>query len=304
VLPIRPRQLLGCLQMTEPADMALGDEEQERLNAERWANEDFVSIYARSDLRAVEETLIARHRVALSGRVLELGCGAGRLTGHLCELAEVVHGVELSAAMVAYCRRTYPGALVEQGDLRDLSRFQSDYFDVVFAPYNVLDVLGDAERRRVLAEVQRVLRARGLLIMSSHNRGYTPPVPLIVQLSMGSPRRPLASLRALPRRLANRRRLRGLEVERAGYAVCNDAAHDFSLLHYYISRDAQARQLEEHRFELLECLDLDGREVEAGADAPRCAELHYVARALQRGSRSRCREGPPPGGAASASETA
>ena len=38
-----------------------------------------------------------------------------------------------------------------------------------------------------------------------------------------------------------------LERERHGYAIVNDSAHDYSILHYYVSRDAQAQQLDERR---------------------------------------------------------
>ncbi len=244
---------------------------QESLNAELWARGDFVEHYATRDLRPVEAMLLDRHRDALAGRVLELGCGAGRLTGHLCELARVMHGVDLSPAMVAYCRQTYPQATFSERDLRDLSMFEGSSFDVVAAPFNVLDVLGDAERRRVLDEIRRVAAADGLLIMSSHNRGYAPRLNATIRLYLGNPRR-------LSRRLGNRRRLRPLQRNEDGYAILNDEAHDFSVLHYYISRDAQERQLAEQGFELLECLDLDGRPVKAAEVAAHCAELHYVAR--------------------------
>jgi SAM-dependent methyltransferase len=257
-----------------PADV------QERLNAEFWARGECVSYYATDELRVAERTLLERHRDALSGRVLELGCGAGRLTGHLCELARVLHAVDISPAMVAFCRNRYPRAVFSEADLRDLSQFEDDSFGVVVAPFNVLDVLGDGERNRALDEIRRVLVAGGLLIMSSHNRGYRPRLATGIQVLIGSPRRPAASVRSLPRRLRNRRRLRRLEHAEAGYAIVNDDAHDFSVLHYYISRDAQERQLADEGFELLECLDLDGRDVPAGASAASCPELHYVARGV------------------------
>jgi SAM-dependent methyltransferase len=262
----------------DDTETAIASTDQASLNADRWARGEYVDFYATSELRAAEEVLLERHRGALSGRVLELGSGAGRLTGHLCELAEVVHGVELSAAMVAYCRRTYPRALVEEGDLQDLSRFENGSFDAVFAPFNVLDVLGDRDRRLVLDDIRRVLKADGLLLMSSHNLDFTPRLGPTVRLYLGSPRHPLRSARGLMRRLRNRRRMSSLQRVEEGYALRNDEAHDFSLLHYYISRDAQEEQLAEQGFELLECLDLDGNQVPAGSSAPRCSELHYAAR--------------------------
>jgi len=263
-------------------NIARDEESQARLNAEQWARGEFVDLYAISSLRPVEAVLIDRYREALAGRVLELGSGAGRLTGHLSKVAREVHGVDLSPAMVAYCQQTYPQATFSVGDLRDLSRFENGAYDVVAAPFNVLDVLGDAERRRVLSDIRRLLAVEGLLIMSSHNRGYAlrlaTTMRLWIRLWVGSPRRPMTSLRNLRRRFGNRRRLRPLQRVEEGYAVLNDEAHEFSVLHYYISRDAQERQLTDTGYELLECLDLDGRTVKPGETAPHCSELHYVAR--------------------------
>jgi SAM-dependent methyltransferase len=264
--------------MDTRADTATAEDAQERLNAEVWAKGEFVDFYATRRLRTVETMLLERHRDALGGRLLELGCGAGALTGRLCEVARSVHAVDISPAMVAYCRRTYPKATFSEGDLRDLSRFERGSFDAVVAPFNVLDVLGDAERRRVLEEIHAVLVLGGLLIMSSHNRGYAPRIGAAMRAIVGDSRRPLESIRHLPRRLRNRRRLVRLEREEDGYALVNDEAHDFSVLHYYISRDAQEHQFAEQGFELIECLDREGRLVAAGEAAAHCPELHYVAR--------------------------
>jgi hypothetical protein len=85
-----------------------------------------------------------------------------------------------------------------------------------------------------------------------------------------------AALR-LPRRIRNRRRLAPLQLRGPGYAVINDSAHDYALLHYYIGRDDQARQLSETGYELVECLDVDGRPVGRGKPHPD-PWLHYVAR--------------------------
>jgi SAM-dependent methyltransferase len=261
-------------------ETGIAQDDQAHLNAAFWERGDYLEFYANRSLRPVEEVLLERFRDALGGSVLELGCGAGRLTGHLSEVAREVHGVDLSPAMVAYCRQAYPGVTFEVGDLRDLSAFESGSYDVVVAPFNVLDVFDDPERGGVLDQIRRVLVEGGLLIMSSHNRDYAPRIAPAIRLLVGNPRRPLQSIRRLPKRLRNRRRLAPLQRAENGYAIVNDEAHDFSVLHYYISRDAQASQLGEQGFELLECLDLDGRAVSTGAVAARCPELHYVARSM------------------------
>jgi SAM-dependent methyltransferase len=256
------------------------DDEQTVLNEEVWARGEFVENYARRQLRPVEEVMLERYREALAGRVLELGSGAGRLTGHLIELGGDVHGLDLAPAMVAYCRETYPGGTFSVGDLRDLSGFDDGSLDAVVGTFNVIDVLGDAERRRVFGEIRRVLAPGGLFIVSSHNRSYVPRTSVAMRVLSGGTRRPWRSARGLPRRLRNRRRFRPLEREEPGYALINDEAHDFAVLHYYIARDAQYQQLADEGFELTECLDLDGDAVPEGAAAAHCSELHYIARPL------------------------
>jgi SAM-dependent methyltransferase len=226
--------------------------------------------------------ILSSYREPLAGRVLELGCGAGRLTGHVIELGGQVHAVDISPAMVAYCQKTYPGAQFSVGDLSDLSSFAASSYDAVLGPFNVIDVLGEDARLEFLRDVHGLLAPGGLLVVSSHNRAFASrPITRLrklVRLWVGNPRRPTATIRNLPRRLANHRRLRRLESSEEGYAIVNDEAHDFSLLHYYITADAQRRQLEQTGFECLECLDLDGRAVAAGEPAAHCSELHYVAR--------------------------
>jgi hypothetical protein len=79
----------------------------------------------------------------------------------------------------------------------------------------------------------------------------------------------------------NRRRLAPLEERHPEYAILNDFPHDYSLLHYYIRRDAQERQLQELGYELIECLDGRGDVVETGGHAPsdhHMDNLHYIAR--------------------------
>jgi hypothetical protein len=77
----------------------------------------------------------------------------------------------------------------------------------------------------------------------------------------------------------NRRRLGPLQERHEGYAIVNDFSHFYSLLHYYIRRDDQERQLNELGFELLECIDADGRDVPPGASGP-TDYLNYVARPI------------------------
>jgi SAM-dependent methyltransferase len=258
-------------------------DEQAELNAAVWSRGAFVDSYDGGELKEPERQLLDRHRARLSGSVLELGCGAGRLTGHLIGLAEHVHGVDIAPAMVEHCRRAYPAASFDVADIRDLSRWPDAGLDAVIAAANVLDVLGDAERRRVIAQIARLLAPGGLLLLSAHNLAYASriPGPLLLAVERGrgsgSPRGGLAELARAPRRVRNRMRLARLQERHPDFAVLVDEAHDYTLLHYYVARDEQERQLAAAGLRLLECVDLGGRPVARGETAATSSELHYVA---------------------------
>jgi SAM-dependent methyltransferase len=267
-----------------PQAPAAGARAQAASNAEVWSRGEFVEDYAKRALRAPEAALFERFAEDLAGEVLELGCGAGRVTGHLIERARSVHALDISPAMIAYCRANRPGAIYSVGDLADLSRFADGSFDAVVASFCVLDVLDDAGRSLTLDEIGRVLVPAGLLIVSSHNLHFAPRIPGPLRIASRSPRRMLRNLLRTPARVRNLRRLRALERHGAEHAILVDDAHEFTLLHYYISADAQARQFERHGFATLACLDLDGRELAPGQTAADSPELHYAARRVRGGS--------------------
>jgi SAM-dependent methyltransferase len=252
-------------------------DEQRRANDRLWGRKGLVGTYANRTLRPVEVLLLVRYREALSGRVLELGCGGGRVTGYLAEIATRAHGIDVSPEMVEYCRRTYPKATFSEGDLRDVPGMGPGSFDAVVAPNGILDVLGDAERRQVLGGIRQVLSHRGLLIMSSHNLANGPHRTDPLHFRYRGLFRTALALVNWPRWELNRRRVLRFERTEPGYSILNDISHDFMALHYYISRDAQERQLVEEGFDFVECLDLDGRRIDQGENAPDCSELQYVA---------------------------
>lgn len=267
-------------QTTATSASAQDPADQAEVNARRWRESDLVKPYAGSELRPVEEVLLERLREQLGGRLLEVGCGAGRVTGHLLALGADVVAIDISPAMVAATAARHPGARVLEGDLRRLQEVPGAPFDAVLALYNVIDVVDDAGRREVLASAARLLAPGGLLVFSTHNLAYAPRIRSPFSVRTSRAKTMVGDIVRMPRRARNRSRLRPLEQHGPGYAVLVDEAHEYTLLHYYIGRDEQERQLRDLGLELLECRDLDGREVPPGAAVDDCSELHFVARPL------------------------
>jgi SAM-dependent methyltransferase len=266
------------MSQTLPA-AGLGD-----FNVDAWERGDYVSAYSARTVLPVEAALLANYRGSLNGPVLELGCGPGRLTRVLVSLGKVL-AVDISERMVEACRRNVPEAEVAHGDLRDLSAHADGAFRAIVASNNLIDVLGDDERREALAELARLLEPGGVLLFSSHNQANIPFLDTSVRSyargalhSPGGFARALYHSRTLPRRLRNRRFARTFERDAAEYAIVNDPVHEHRLAHYYIRRDAQERQLADAGLTLVECLDVNGRPVGPGEEAEHSSELHYAAR--------------------------
>jgi SAM-dependent methyltransferase len=260
---------------------------QAEINAELWRTGRHVAIYANRRLSPVEVLILVRYREALSGRVLELGCGAGRILGYLVELAREAHGVDISPPMVDYCRRRYPDADVRLGDAAALGGVVEGRFDAILAMSNLIDVFNHAERQRVLGELRERLSPAGLLIFSSHNleslesgggtRREPAPAGIVRRSLHRRPRELIDAVGAIPRRRRNRRRLSPLERRAADHAIVNTAEFDYGLLHYYIGPDDQRRALERLGYEVVACLDPDGREIPVGTSTT-VDWVHYVAR--------------------------
>lgn len=119
---------------------------------------------------------LARYRWAqelvAGGRVLDVGCGRGHGTRMLAVRAREVVGVDVSPAHVADARRDHGDeAVFREGDMRQLP-FEDGEFDAVVC-FEALAQVADPEA--AVDELRRVLRPRGLLLVSSPNRESYPP---------------------------------------------------------------------------------------------------------------------------------
>lgn len=256
---------------------------QAAVNARVYASPALVKQYAGRPVTVAEHAVLDSLRPALEGkRVLELGCGAGAITAELLSSRIELVGVDVSPAMVAHCRVRFPQARFLVGDLRDLSALPDESADVVVAADNVIDVLSHEERPLVLRELRRLLSDGGVLYFSTHNRRSEEAL----RQAIGGPRlRPRGSSSGLVRALAgfvagtfNHRRLARYQKLEEDWGILNDPAHRWGLLHHYITREAERRELAACGFELAEVWGMTGRRLGPSDDDSAFSTLHYVAR--------------------------
>lgn len=123
------------------------------------------SFEAPLDLAMVDEfvRLVGARRLR---RVLDAGCGAGRMVTYLQSALPrlEVTGVDLSEEMIALAQKAHPTARFVQADLADIP-FDAEQFDAVLAWYSIIH-LAPAQLRDVVTEFARLLAPGGLVLLS------------------------------------------------------------------------------------------------------------------------------------------
>lgn len=98
-------------------------------------------------------------------RLLEIGCGIGRVLQHVAARCGEVHGLDVSAEMIEQARARLahlPNVHLHVGNGYDLGDFADDSLDVVFCSL-VLQHMPKTTAYNYLAEARRVLRPDGVL---------------------------------------------------------------------------------------------------------------------------------------------
>jgi 2-polyprenyl-3-methyl-5-hydroxy-6-metoxy-1,4-benzoquinol methylase len=98
-----------------------------------------------------------------AARVLDAGCGAGRLGGTLHRRGHDVTGVDADEVLVGEARATHPGPTWLVADLADLDLGET--FDVVVTAGNVMVFLAPGTEGRVVANLARHVADDGALVL-------------------------------------------------------------------------------------------------------------------------------------------
>lgn len=134
---------------------------------EHWTDEEFF----RSGQAVVQQEIlndminICQGKDPKQMRVVEIGCGAGRVTRALAEVFGEVHGVDVSSEMVKLARQglsRQPNAFIHKNNGMDLRMLGDGQFDFVFSCIVFQHIPNPKVIENYVREVHRVLRPGAL----------------------------------------------------------------------------------------------------------------------------------------------
>jgi SAM-dependent methyltransferase len=111
-----------------------------------------------------------------AARILDAGCGPGRVGAALAALGHHVVGVDVDPELIAAAEHDHSGPTWLVGDLAELdlpSNGIVEGFDVILSVGNVMPFLAPSTRRAVLVNLRRHLREGGRVVVGfGSGRGY------------------------------------------------------------------------------------------------------------------------------------
>lgn len=102
-------------------------------------------------------------------RVLDFGCGSGRLLRKLSDLPGELHGTDIDSEAIDWCRKNLPFAKSAVNEALPPTNYPDDFFDSVIA-ISVFTHLDEEMQFVWFAELQRITKPGGVLLLSVHGK--------------------------------------------------------------------------------------------------------------------------------------
>ncbi|PWW22221.1 methyltransferase family protein [Geodermatophilus normandii] len=118
---------------------------------------------AEQGMDLVGEARLVDAMLPRGSRVLDAGCGPGRVGGHLASVGHDVTGVDVDPVLVDAARQDHPGPRWLVGDLAELDL--PDRFDAIVCAGNVVTFLAPSTRGEVLRRFRRHLADAGRAVV-------------------------------------------------------------------------------------------------------------------------------------------
>jgi len=127
----------------------------------------------------VGEARMVDAMVPPGARILDAGCGPGRVGGYLHEVGHTVVGVDVDEKLIAAAQQDHPGPTWLVGDLAELdlpARGIDELFDVIVCAGNVMVFLAPGTEQQVLERLAAHLSSSGRIVVGFHtDRDLTVP---------------------------------------------------------------------------------------------------------------------------------
>ncbi len=152
--------------------------DHEKINIEMFSRAETIERYKKDKkVRRNEQWIFDNYFTQPGGRVLVLGCGAGRTVVPLIEKGLRVDGLDISEGMLRACQSNLDGrgmkARLIHADASELSFSDACVYDYVLFPFHGIDfVYPESKRDLVFKEAHRVLKNGGLFVYTTHNLMY------------------------------------------------------------------------------------------------------------------------------------
>lgn len=133
----------------------------------------YASVYDKKNdfLNQFEGEVILKMIRGIDGKkVLDVGCGTGRLVKKLLERNAIVTGIDVSEEMLKIARKKFKTSEFIEEDAEKLS-FKDDSFDIVTASFLIVHL---KNLRKFFDEAYRVLKPGGVFIVTNINQRKAP----------------------------------------------------------------------------------------------------------------------------------
>lgn len=133
----------------------------------QWYIERFRAL-ARAGEDLVGEARLIDAMAARGSRILDAGCGPGRIGGYLAAAGHDVVGVDVDPALIAAAEEDHPGPRWLVGDLAELdlpARGIPEPFDLIVSAGNVMTFVAPSTRVQVLSRLRAHLADNGRVVI-------------------------------------------------------------------------------------------------------------------------------------------
>lgn len=124
------------------------------------------SLLAQTDIRFCEQHF-------QPGRLIDIGCGTGRLCRHFSPRGFECIGVDLSDEMLAAAKAAETGTTWIKSNIVEMREFEDCSFENAACLFSTLGMVrGGHHRAAVIRNVYRILKPGGVFVLHAHNRWF------------------------------------------------------------------------------------------------------------------------------------